>query len=219
MNAAYFRMGAVVEAAGGPPRDALLAHLDTLVFKRPLPLYFDVSHALVSELLSICYFLLFPYILLSCGRQLVRFSRAPHETRAFYSGLFLVYAIGFIGYLAWPARGPWLEMPLAFSRHIAGGWLTAFNQSVVDRASNRVDVFPSLHVAASAFMLFFDRRFAPWRYRAYFPAAVGLWISTVYLRFHYGVDVLAGAIVAILALRVAFAMSRDAQSLPGAIQQ
>lgn len=208
MNAAYFRMGSVVAAIGAVSQDAPLQRLDTLLFGRPLPLYFDASHRAVSELLSICYFLLFPYILLSCGRQLIRYSRAPHETRAFYTGLFLVYAIGFIGYLLVPARGPWLAMPTAFPHAIARGWFTAFNQSVVDQNSNRVDVFPSLHVAASAFMLFFDRRFARWRYRIYLPAAIGLWISTVYLRFHYGVDVLAGGVVALIGLRVAFAIAR-----------
>ena len=208
MNAAYFRMGAVFEATGGVRRDELLQHVDSLLFGRPIPLYFDGAprHG-IADLLSFCYFLLFPYILISCGRQLVRFPRAPRESRAFYSGLFLVYSIGFVGYLFVPARGAWLDMASAFHHPIAGGWMTGLNQRVVERGSNRVDVFPSLHVAVSAFILLFDRRFAVWRYRVYLPAAVGLWISTLYLRFHYGVDVLAGALLAVIGLRVAFALA------------
>jgi membrane-associated phospholipid phosphatase len=208
MNAAYFRMGAVFDATAGVRRDAALQRVDTLLFGQPLPLYFDgASNVVTSELLSFCYFLLFPYILLSCARHLVRFGRAAAEARAFYSGLFLAYAIGFAGYVLVPAQGAWLAMPHAFGHDIAGSWMTALNRVVVERGSNRVDVFPSLHVAASAFMLFFDRRFARWRYRLYLPAAVGLWISTVYLRFHYGIDVIAGALLAGLALRVAFAVA------------
>jgi membrane-associated phospholipid phosphatase len=107
-------------------------------------------------------------------------------------------------------------MPAAFPHAIAHGWFTTFNQRIVDANSNRVDVFPSLHVAASAFMLFFDRRFARWRYRVYLPAAIALWISTVYLRFHYGVDVLAGALVALIGLRVAFTVARAASLDTGA---
>ena len=207
MNAVYFRMGAVFAATAGVRRDSALQRVDTLLFGQPLPLYFDgASRVVTSELLSFCYLLLFPYILVSCGRHLVRLRRAPAEARAFYSGLFLVYAIGFAGYLLVPAQGAWLEMPHAFHHDIAGGWITALNRAVVERGSNRVDVFPSLHVAASAFMLFFDRRFARWRYQLYLPAAVGLWISTVYLRFHYGIDVIAGALVAATALRAAFAI-------------
>ena len=209
MNAVYFRMGAVVTVTGGVHRDATLQHVDTLLFGRPLPQYFDGwSHPLVSEIASFCYFLLFPYIVFSCGRQLVRLRRAPAEAKAFYAGFFLVYAIGFVGYLLVPARGPWLAIPEAFAHPVAGGWMTALNRGVVDRGSSGVDVFPSLHVAASAFMLFFDRRYARWRYRLYLPAAVGLWFSTLYLRFHYGIDVIAGALVAWVALRMAFAIAR-----------
>lgn len=209
MNAVYFRMGAVFDVVGGVRRDALLQQVDTLLFGRPLPLYFDgAAQPGIAELLSFCYFLLYPYILISCGRQLVRLGRAPREARAFYSGLFLVYAIGFAGYLFVPARGAWLDIPAAFRHPITGGWITALNQRVVEGGSNRVDVFPSLHVAVSAFILLFDRRFAPWRYRVYLPAAVGLWISTLYLRFHYGIDVFAGALLAVVGLRVAYAMSK-----------
>lgn len=209
MNAVYFRMGAVFAASGGVQRDALLQHADTLLFGRPVPLYFDGAALQpgITDLLSFCYFLLFPYILLSCGRQLVRLRRSPREARAFYSGLFVVYALGFVGYLLVPARGAWLDIPAAFHHPITGGWMTALNQRVVEQGSNRVDVFPSLHVAVSAFILLFDRRFATWRYRVYLPAAVGLWISTVYLRFHYGVDVLAGALLAAVGLSVAFALA------------
>jgi membrane-associated phospholipid phosphatase len=108
-------------------------------------------------------------------------------------------------------------MPNAFHYPIAGGWMTALNQAVVAHGSNRVDVFPSLHVAVSAFILLFDRRFAVWRYRVYLPAAIGLWISTLYLRFHYGVDVIAGALLAITGLRMAFAIAARRRAESGAL--
>lgn len=209
MNAAYFRMGAVFAATGAVRQDAMLQHVDTRLFGRPLPLYLDLPpNPGIADLLSFCYFLLFPYIVVSCARQLVRYARAPVEARAFYSGLFLVYGLGLMGYLLVPARGAWLDMPTAFHHPIAGGWMTRLNEAVVARGSNRVDVFPSLHVAVSAFILLFDRRFALWRYRLYLPAAIGLWISTLYLRFHYGIDVLGGALLAIVGLYVAFSMAR-----------
>jgi membrane-associated phospholipid phosphatase len=215
MNAAYFRLGAVAAATGARGRDTLLQHVDTILFGRPVPLYLDGGPQVgIAELLSVCYFLLFPYILVSCGRQLVRCRRSPQEARAFYSGLFLIYAVGFVGYLFVPARGPWLEMAAAFRHPIAGSWMTALNAMVVARGSNRVDAFPSLHVAVSAFILFFDRRFVPWRHRVYLPAAIGLWISTLYLRFHYGIDVLAGALLATVGLRVAFATARSRPAIP-----
>src|SRR4051812_30378388 len=56
MNAVYFRMGDVFAATGALRRDDALQRVDTVLFGRPLPLYFDgASHQLVTELLSLCY--------------------------------------------------------------------------------------------------------------------------------------------------------------------
>jgi membrane-associated phospholipid phosphatase len=63
--------------------------------------------------------------------------------------------------------------------------------------------FPSLHAAVSLVMLA-----AAWRFvRAWFfvalPLVVGLWVSTIYLRHHYVVDLLAGFALAPVALVLA----------------
>jgi hypothetical protein len=205
MNAAYSRMGAVHDAIGGPLRDSMLQSADRSLFGQVLPLYFDrwVSPA-ASQMLSGCYFLLFPYIVIGCARQLWRFERAPDEARRFFSGLFTVYGIGFAGYLLVPAAGPYSAMPGAFTHSISGGWMTWLNDAAIRHGSNRVDVFPSLHVAVSAFFLGFDHRYARWRYYAYALPAFGLWLSTLYLRYHYGIDVLSGFALAGVGLCVAF---------------
>jgi len=92
---------------------------------------------------------------------------------------------------------------LVFHTALHGPWLVDSLMGAVDRGSNAVDVFPSVHVAASLYLLLFD-----WQhYRQRFwwvlvPCAV-LWMSTVYLRFHYFVDLLAGVAVALLGWWVA----------------
>ncbi|HEX4683042.1 MAG TPA: phosphatase PAP2 family protein [Gemmatimonadaceae bacterium] len=210
MNAAYSRMGAVHETIGTPMYDGALQAADRALFGQPLPLYFDrwVSPA-ASQLLSACYFLLFPYIVIGCARQLWRFERSPDEARRFFSGMFTVYGIGLLGYLLLPAAGPYIAMPDAFTRSISGGWMTALNDAAIRRGSNHVDVFPSLHIAVSAFFLGFDRRYARWRFHMYAVPATALWVSTLYLRYHYGIDVLCGFALAGLGLCVAF---RDADT-------
>ena len=199
INATYFVLGEVVQALGRGRVDGLLQRIDTRLFGAPLPLYLDgVTQTVVSELLSACYIILFPYILFSCVRHLWNARDDLAVAQRFYSGFFTVYAISFAGYVLFPAQGAYLDMPEAFRHPIEGGWITRLNDGIVRQGSNRVDVFPSLHVAASAFILFFDRRYARWRYYAYLAPATGLWISTIYLRYHYGIDVMAGfAVVAI----------------------
>lgn len=205
MNAAYFRMAPVVHALGRPLRDAALQRIDTALFGAPLPaLLGGWAHPVASELLSACYFLLFPYLALSCWRQWRGAGERLGESRRFHAGIFIVYAVGFLGYLLVPARGPWLDIPSAFPAPVPGGWMTALNLAVVRHGSTQVDVFPSLHVAASAFMLAFDARTAPRRFARWAIPVVGIWVSTIYLRFHYGVDVLAGLALAALGVGVAF---------------
>ena len=204
MNAVYFALGPTIRALRDGRHDALLQRIDTALFGEPLPLRFDAwSHALFSDVLSACYMLLFPYIFFSCVRHLVSARRDLATAQRFYAGFFLTYAIGFVGYIAIPAQGAWLDIPGAFHSTIAGGWLTHLNETIVRNGSTRVDVFPSLHVAASAFMLFFDRIHARTRFWFYLGPAVGLWISTIYLRYHYGIDVLAGFALAACTLYLA----------------
>jgi hypothetical protein len=204
INVTYPALGSVVPALRGDRADKLLQRIDTRLFGAPLPLYLDgVTRPLTSEILSACYFVLFPYIFFSCLRHLWQARDSLTVSQRFYSGFFTIYAISFAGYVLFPAQGAYLDIPHAFHHPIEGGWITRFNDMVVRRGSNRVDVFPSLHVAASAFILFFDRRYARRRYLVYLGPAIGLWISTLYLRYHYGIDILAGFAVMAIGLVVA----------------
>ena len=132
-----------------------------------------------------------------------------HDLRRFrqcFAGLFTIYGLGFIGYTAFPAAGPYRF--LEFTQPLATGWFTDLAKPVVDAASNGVDAFPSIHVAVSLYLLVFDA----WHYRRRFwlmlAPCTALWASTIYLRYHYGVDVLAGMALSGLGLCVAAAYER-----------
>lgn len=113
------------------------------------------------------------------------------------AGLFTMYGIGFLGYTFFPAGGPHRWM--IFETPLHGPWLLDWILKTVNDGSNCVDVFPSIHLAATLYLLLFDwqhhrRRF----WWALLPCLV-LWFSTMYLRFHYFVDLLAGVAVALIA--------------------
>lgn len=213
MNAAYILIGPTVRALGSPLRDRQLQAIDSRLFGKPLPLYFDaVTSPMMSEVLSLSYMVLFPYIVFSVGRMVWRMPRAFDVTRVFFVGLFTMYAAGFLGYFLVPARGAYLDIPNAFAYPIEGLAITRINDEIVRRGSIGVDVFPSLHVAVSAFILLFDRRYTRWRYYAYLGPAIGLWIATLYLRYHYGIDVIAGFLFAAGALWLASREARRAST-------
>jgi membrane-associated phospholipid phosphatase len=151
----------------------------------------------LTEFFSLCYFLFFIFLLLS----FVYYGAGEIGLlKKFTSGLFTLYGVGFIGYTLLPAAGPWVALAGQFETPLTGWAVTRLNDAVVRAGSNGVDVFPSLHCAVSTYLLFFDRWHRRWRYRLYLVPCVGLWISTIYLRYHYFIDCVCGFALAAAAL-------------------
>jgi hypothetical protein len=111
---------------------------------------------------------------------------------------------GLIGYMLVPAVGPRYAMAAELHSQLVGPWLTAPAArawdaiELIDR-----DCFPSLHTGLTMLSLVYFvrlRRVLP-RGRLIValitPPIVLLWLSTMYLRYHYAVDVLAGAALAL----------------------
>ena len=105
-------------------------------------------------------------------------------------GLFTVHGLGFLGYTIWPAVGPHLHLP--FERPLIGTWFTELVTPMVIGGSNGVDVFPSLHLAVSLYLLGFDWLYNRRRFWWVLGPCVALWVSTIYLRYHYFVDLVVG---------------------------
>ncbi len=182
--------------------DALLQAWDLRLLGFSLPAWFDGRlGAWPTEALSLCYSLFFVYLLAATVGWL--FAPAA-KARAFYAGLFTLYAVGFVGYTTLPALGPYATM--AFAHPVQGWGVTRVLLAVVPFGTNQADAFPSLHCAVTAFILGFDvmaghRRRAAW---CTLPVAL-LWVSTLALRFHYAVDVGAGFGLTVLCLGLAAA--------------
>lgn len=204
MNAAYFAVRPTVLATTTMRFDATLARLDTALFGAPLPL---VAASLVpswaNDLLGACYLLLFPMIVASCTWFALRAGRADDRaSERFFAAVFITYAAGFAGYLLVPAAGPWVAMAGGFRGPLHGGALTRLTMDVVRQGSTQVDVFPSLHVAVSAVIAAHLPVRSTWARLAVAIPTLGLWLSTVALRFHYGVDAVAGFLLAVAALAI-----------------
>ncbi|HVV71740.1 MAG TPA: phosphatase PAP2 family protein [Verrucomicrobiae bacterium] len=190
MNVAFMNMRAAIPKVHPVKMDTFLRSLDAHLVGTNLSLRLQpLVHPVLTEFFSACYFLFFVYLLFS----LVYYFAGDLELlKRFMVGLFTIYGLGFIGYSFVPASGPCHAMAGQFNVALDGWWITRLNNAVVLHGSNGVDVFPSLHCAISTFFLFFDRRHRPWRFKLYLLPCVGLWLSTIYLRYHYFVDVACG---------------------------
>jgi len=122
--------------------------------------------------------------------------RSRKRFREMMSGLMVVCFFGLLGYLLVPAIGPIYTLrdqytvPLYQSNPL-------FNRQVefMDFARIRRDVFPSMHVAISFVMWLYAYRNSRRLFWILSPLILSLWISTVYLRYHYLSDIVAGLIL------------------------
>jgi membrane-associated phospholipid phosphatase len=197
--ATYFRLGLDVQSLTSFRADTALLHLDRAFFgETPAITLVPLRHPALTELLSLCYF---GFYLALIGYHVAWIQAGFVKARPFFAGVYSIYGIGFIGYILLPASGPWHHSSLNFPSPPEGGLITLLNHWVVQTGCNGVDVFPSLHCAVTVFMVGYDlthghlRRFT----LALLPA-LGLCLSTLYLGYHYAVDVIAGIFIAGLAL-------------------
>jgi membrane-associated phospholipid phosphatase len=133
----------------------------------------------------------------------VYLSRLGRQTTEFAVGTILVFCIGQLGYVAVPAYGPVVALRSAFAGPLQGGLFWGFVSQTVAAGGAMKDVFPSLHTAVPIWFALFafhrartDRRFRwPARITAFFAANIVF--STMFLRWHYAVDVIAGVVLAV----------------------
>jgi membrane-associated phospholipid phosphatase len=201
MNVVFQQLRTAIPAVHPAKADLALQGLDRHLVGGNLSLALQPwVNPVATEVLSFCYLLFFPYLLFSL---VMYFAGEMRLAKKFCVGLFSLYGIGFLGYSLVPAVGPYIAMADQFSVPLAGWKLTEWNDAIVRMGSNGVDVFPSLHCAVSSFFLAFDFVHRRWRFWVYLVPAVGLWISTIYLRYHYFVDLVAGFALAALAIAIA----------------
>ncbi len=123
--------------------------------------------------------------------------------RDFLVSLCVTTLLGYTGYLLVPAVGPYIFQASLFTQRLPGGGLdsqSAFISMVDALKGSARDCFPSLHTAHTTVVLAFAWRWSRVAFALYLPIALGLYVSTIYLRMHYAVDVAAGFAVAATAV-------------------
>jgi membrane-associated phospholipid phosphatase len=127
------------------------------------------------------------------------------EFRAALMGVLVCFYLGYVLYVAFPAAPPRLVLAHEFTKNLRGyPMFTSMSDSAFallpldSRAA-----FPSLHAGASSTALLFAWRFERRWFAVLLPFSIGLWLSTIYLRHHYVVDLLAGFVLAPIAVWLA----------------
>ncbi len=116
-----------------------------------------------------------------------------------YFAFIIVYGFyaSYLGYFLVPAIGPRFTLDYLQSFPIQGMWFTEHLQQLLNTLENvQRDAFPSGHTEITLLTMYFAAKY----HRKYFNILLvigsSLIFSTVYLRYHYVIDVVAGAFLA-----------------------
>ncbi len=166
-------------------------------------------------LLSVAY-LCFFFIPILMAVALYRADR-PRDLEMFGFTIELTAFATFAGYLLFPAAGPAasLTQPPAL---VGGSMVATYIQAGLHAAQgNPFDAFPSGHTSAGLTYLALGWKMLP-RWKAPLSGVVSLIIfSTVYLRAHYVIDLLAGAVLSLACLTFSALIAPDDRKAPGPI--
>jgi len=104
MNVVFTNMKVAIPKIHPAKMDSLLEAVDAHIVGTNLSLRLQpLTHPLLTEVFSACYFLFFVYLLFSL---IYYFVGDIELLKRFVIGLFTIYGIGFIGYSFAPASGP-----------------------------------------------------------------------------------------------------------------
>jgi membrane-associated phospholipid phosphatase len=209
----YLVLRDVLPAIRSDAVDDRLAAIDLRLFGMQPVLWLErLNRRPIIEWLSFYYFGY--YTVAACyAIGVVWLAPGERVKSEFGIGTTLLFSIGHLLYMAVPAYGPVQYFEGRFHGPIDGGFFWGLVWNSVHSAGALKDVFPSLHTAAPTWFSLFAVTQARRDRRWILPAvatcffAVNIVISTMVLRWHYVIDVLAGltlaSTVAVLAPRLA----------------
>ncbi|MGB9627522.1 MAG: phosphatase PAP2 family protein [Thermodesulfobacteriota bacterium] len=153
----------------------------------------------LTELMSFFYgsYYFLPFILILT----LYLKENREELNISISLLMLGYYISFIGYILLPAIGPRYTLSHLYSKPLEGGIITNIVIGGLDAiAYNKRDVMPSGHTQISLIVLFLAYQYNRIIFYIYLPIVCGLIFSTIYLRYHYLIDLFVGSLLALICM-------------------
>jgi len=188
-------LGPLIAAARGHARDDLLIAADRFLLGTDATVWLErLVRPWLTNVLYVCYATYY-FLSLILGAALWR--RRREDARRYIFTLTVCYFVSYIGYFLIPALGPRFALASRQTIRLEATPLSRAIASTIDQLERtKFDVFPSGHTMITAAVLIVAFRRDRTMFWFLLPFGLGLIISTVYCRYHYVVDVLAGLVLA-----------------------
>jgi membrane-associated phospholipid phosphatase len=197
-------LGAIIASIHATTFDARLIAVDHAIFGVHPTVWLErLISPTLSTLLPFAY-ISYYFIPLLLGSVLISKGKSEEFEEVLF-GILLCFYLSYVCYLLVPAIGPRFTLSRLQTADLQ---ISPFIQSIHDALNslekNKTDAFPSGHTAISLLCLYYAWKEREKRlFAVLIPVVTGLIISTVYLRYHYVIDVIAG--IALTGLTIALA--------------
>ena len=201
--ACYKEMALFIPAVRSSDADQWLADVDFRVWGAHPSVWLERIHTpVLTEFLQVVYTLFVPAVLYIAWALWRKGRTGDFQYYAFL--IAMGFLVSYVGYILVPARGPRFLLNHLQHFPLRGLWLFQAMQSALDRLeSAHYDCFPSGHTELTMLAWWGSRMVSRrwfWTYLAYTPCII---FATVYLRYHYTVDLLAGIVTAVVLILTA----------------
>jgi hypothetical protein len=203
----YFQLRHILPAVSERAVDGSIFAFDLRVFHVEPSLAWDkFVTPVTTEWFAFFYFGYF-FLLAAHVLGIMLASKSAFRLAHFAMGIFLVFCTGHLIYLMVPGYGPYSYLASQFTHELTGGPFWHAVQATVHAGGAQKDIFPSLHTACPTYFALYSfrhRKVAPYKYTWLFVAfcATQIICATMFLRWHYLVDIFAGVTLAVFACTV-----------------
>jgi membrane-associated phospholipid phosphatase len=207
----YKEVPYIVSRLGLSSVDLTLARWDFAMWKTDPVFWPDaLQNPFLTEFLQLVYFMFIPSVIIL--GFLYWYQRSSQEFRYCTFIVATTFLISYLGYIILPARGPRFMGYSSQHPALQGLWAFRFFQGTLDSLEGmQYDCFPSGHVAVMIVCCYAARKLSSPMFWTFCIFAALIAFSTIYLRYHYMIDVLAGTLLAILLIAFSPRIYRNLQ--------
>ena len=180
--------------------DPLLIKLDYLLFgNHPTVMLERFMNPLLTDILQVAYS---TYYFLPIGLGIILLMKKNEEN--FNKSLFLIllcFYLSYLGYILFPALGPRFYLKEIQTIELQGYLIAEPLINLLNRLEGiKRDAFPSGHTGITILVLYLSWKYSRRFFWITLPVISALIFATVYCRYHYVVDVIAGFILFIITI-------------------
>ena len=191
----FEEMGGLIHLLGFDWANGAFIAFDHWLFgAHPTLLLERIVHPWVTEFMQLS-FVTYYFIFYIIGAYVYFIDKKKNLFRSLTFKAGLAFYISFIGFILFPAEGPWITLKHLQTIPLEGGLFHQLANVIEHHGTIPGGAFPSSHITVAYAVL--AGTYTDFRNLFYFllPIFVCMSISTVYGRYHYAADVIAGIVI------------------------